>query len=335
MAARLKDVAALAGVSIKTASNVINDYPHIRPSTRAKVERAIEELRYRPNLSARQLKHGRAGFLALAVPHLDSPYFSELAARISAEADRLGRIVLLDITGGHLEAERLVAQGMRSHTIDGLIFSPLALDAEELAARSDDVPMVLLGERDAPPGYDHVAVDSVAAADAMVTHLIELGRTRIAPIGHEVYSGTSSVRLSGHRKALARHGLELPEELVTPVDSYDLEAGYRAMQRLLALPEPPDAVFCFADTLAFGALRACADAGVRVPQDVAVGGFDDISEARFSNPRLTTISHDFAFLTAEVLRLVLARQEGSDEPPARVHVPWQLVVRESTVGVGE
>src|SRR3712207_4641789 len=138
MVARLKDVAERAGVSVKTASNVVNDHPHIRPSTRARVEQAIRELRYRPNLSARQLKYGRGGFLALAVPQVDSPFFGALSARISEHAARQGYILLLEATRADAEAERQVLDGMRSHVIDGLVFSPLALTADEIANRRSE-----------------------------------------------------------------------------------------------------------------------------------------------------------------------------------------------------
>jgi DNA-binding LacI/PurR family transcriptional regulator len=331
MAVRLKDVAARAGVSIKTASNVINDYPHIRPLTRAKVQAAIDELHYRPNLSARGLKHGKAGFLALALPQLDEPYFAELAAIVSARAAELGYILLLDATEGRDEAERLVLEGMRSHVIDGVIFSPLALSAKHIAARRDELPMVLLGERAVPSGYDHVAVDSVASAAAMTSHLLGLGRRRVAAIGRESAQGTASVRLRGYQKALRQAGVAYRPELVIGVPSYTREDGRRGMQQLLALPEPPDAVFCFNDLMAIGAMRACHDQGVSIPDDIAVAGFDDIAETRYSNPTVTTISPDLDLLSREVLRLVISRIEGRTVAES-VKVPWTLQVRESTVG---
>lgn len=332
MAIRLKDVAERAGVSVKTASNVINDYPHIRPATRARVQAAIDELRYRPNLSARRLKHGRAGFLALALPRLNEPYFAELAAKLSSEAMRRGYILLLDATEGRREAEQLVLDGMRSHVIDGVVFSPLALAADQIAARRDELPMVLLGERTTPLGYDHVSVDSVAAADAVVTHLIGLGRTRIAAIGHEPSEGTASVRARGYRAALDRAGVAYDPDLVIGVAGWNREEGRRAMQRLLALPHPPDAVFCFNDLMAIGALRACHEALVSVPDDIAVAGFDDIDETRYSTPTITTISPDMALMSSEVLRLLIDRIEGDRTTAEQVSVPWTLQVRESTVG---
>lgn len=332
MAVRLRDVAEKAGVSVKTASNVLNDHPHVTPATREKVQRAIADLGYRPNLSARQLKYGRSGFLALAVPHLDSPYFSELASLFSAAASRRGFIPLLDITNADADAERLVLAGVSSHMIDAVVFSPLTLTAEEIAARTGTVPMVLLGERAIPEGFHHVAVDSVAAARAVTEHLISLGRRRIAAIGRESAQGTSSVRLDGYLAALTAAGMEVVDDLIVGVPNYERSAGYAGMQQLLDLPEPPDAVFCFNDLLAIGALRACADRDVAVPDDVAVAGFDDIAEGRYSTPRLTTVHPDMEFLVDEVLRLLKSAVTRSGAPVEDVVVPWRLEVRESTVG---
>lgn len=336
MAVRLRDVAERAGVSIKTASNVINNYPHIKPSTRQRVETAIQELRYRPNESARQLKHGRSGFLALAVPQLNAPYFAELATRLSAEAARHGYILLLDVTDAGPEAEQTVLDGARSHIIDGLIFSPLALSPSEIAARADDLPMVLLGERAVPKGYDHVSVDSVAAAQAMTSHLIDLGRRRVAAIGRESMRGTSSVRLRGYKRALAAADLPYDSSLVKGVAKYQRLDGKVAMTELLNADRPPDAVFCFNDLMAIGALRACAEAGVDVPGDVAIAGFDDIAEGRFSNPTLTTVAADLDVLSREAVRLLLKRVESNgpsdDQLVERPRVPWRLELRESTCG---
>lgn len=332
MPVRLKDVAQHAGVSVKTVSNVVNEHPNVSAGMREKVRAALLELGYRPNLAARQLKHGRGGFITLAVPELDSPYFAELAARLSAEATRRGYLFLLDITDADPAQERLVLSGMRAHMVDGVIFSPLATSAEEIAERTDDIPLVLLGERRAPTQFDHVAVDSVAASRAMGEHFLEQGRRRLAAIGREVREGTASVRLQGFSEAIAAAGLELPPERVVTVAGFGREEGYRGMQELLALPAElrPDAVFAFNDLMAIGALRACHDAGVSVPQDIAVGGFDDVHEGRFHVPSLTTVAPDLGTLTTSVLDLLIARIDGSTAPPAHPLVPWSLTVRESS-----
>jgi DNA-binding LacI/PurR family transcriptional regulator len=330
MVARLKDVAQLAGVSVKTASNVVNDYPHISPATRTRVQAAIRELRYRPNLSARQLKAGRAGFLTLAVPELETPYFAELASRFTEAATRLGYMLLIEVTGADPAVEQGLLDGMRRHAVDGIIFSPLTVSPDQIRARVDSVPMVLLGEHTVPDCYDHVAVDSVAACFAMTQHLLVRGRTRIAAIGQQPREGTGSVRLQGYRKALEDHGLQYNPDLVVDVARYGRADGRIAMQGLLALPEPPDAVFCFNDLLALGAIRACIDADVAVPGQVAIAGFDDIQEGQFSNPTLTTISTDLQELAAEALRLLLSRLSDEHRPPVSVTVPWSLLTREST-----
>lgn len=335
MPVRLKDVATHAGVSVKTVSNVVNERPHVSPAMRARVLASLSELGYRPNLAARQLKHGRGGFVALAVPALDSPYFAELAARMSAEATARGFLLLLDITDADPEQERLVLSGMRAHMVDGVVFSPLAVTPAEIAARTDDIPLVLLGERSTPGGFDHVGVDSVAAAYAVGAHLVDLGRRRPAAIGDQPGPGTGAVRLDGYLRALTAAGIEVPAARIASVDAYVREEGYAAMRRLLSLPrgQRPDAVFAFNDLLAIGALRACAEAGVRVPDDIAVAGFDGIPEGRFHRPSLTTVEPDLAALTTLVLDLLLARIEGADTEPCHRDVPWRLVPRESTTGV--
>lgn len=319
---------------MRTASNVVNDFPHVSPATRARVRAAIDELGYRPNLSAKQLKYGRGGFLALAIPQIDSPYFAELAQMFTAAAAELGWIALMDVTGGTAAQERLVLSGMPSHMVDGVLFSPLAVTADDFARRRDTTPLVLLGERAVPDGYDHVAVDSVAASRAMTEHLLGLGRRRVAVVGYEAFDGTASVRMRGYEEALEAAGIPLDPSLTVGVAAYAREEGRRAMERLLALPEPPDAVFCFNDLMAVGALRACRLAGVRVPEDVAVAGFDDIGESAFSEPPLTTIAPDLEALTREALRLVVGRVDGSRDPDQTedVVIAWSLVVRASTAG---
>lgn len=332
MGATLRDVAALAGVSPKTASNVVNNRPHVRPATRANVERAIKQLGYRPNLTARGLKSGRSGFLNLAVPQIDMPYFAELSARLTEAASEAGFILLLDVTRANAQTERDLLDGIAPHKVDGLIFSPLAVSADAIVARRDDTPLVLLGERAVPAGYDHVAVDSVAAAQAMTEHLIKLGRSRIAVIGYESAEGTASVRLRGYHLALQAAGLSIRPDYEVGVRRYERAEGYEAMLALLHLPDPPDAVFCFNDLMAIGALRACRETGIRVPWDIAIAGFDNIAETEYCEPRLTTVAPDLDFLTHETLRLLITRINGERTEVEQVQVPWSIKVRESTLG---
>ena len=332
MVTRLSDVAARAGVSVKTVSNVINDYPHITARTRAKVEAAIAALDYRPNVSARSLRKGRSDFIALAIPEMASPYFAELGAEISRAAKRRGITVLIDQTEGEAAAEKLVLDGMRGQLIDGIIFSPITTVPAKLTVADTGKPLVLLGERPAGGQFDRVAVDSVQASCDATTHLISIGRRRIAAIG---VGGTSTgtVRRKGYRKALKAAGLPHDPALELAGTGYHREDGATSMRELLALPEPPDAVFCFNDLLALGALRTLADAGLRVPGDVAVVGFDDIEDGRYHSPALSTISPDKEWLADNAVALLLDRIAGNGEATHRdLTVPYTLQVRESTAG---
>ncbi len=336
MGASLRDVAKLAGVSVKTVSNVVNDYAHVTDRTRERVQRAIDELNYRPNPAARTLRRGRSGIIGLAIPEVGIPYFAELAGLIVDAAAEKSWTVLIDQTGGMLEREMLVSEGMRAHVLDGLIFSPIAMGSEDLAARRDDTPMVLLGERIFDGPADHVAIDNVAAARDATQHLIALGRRRIAAIGdqrHKPAGRTAHLRLAGYRQALAEAGLPFDEELVLPAADYHRSNGAEMMGRLLARDEPPDAVLCFADLIALGAMRTALAAGRRVPEDVAIVGFDDIEDGRFSTPSLTTIRPDKQQIAQLAVSFLLSRMsEEAGQPPREVQADYELVVRESTAG---
>ncbi|WP_440098002.1 LacI family DNA-binding transcriptional regulator [Streptosporangium sp. H16] len=330
--ASLRDIARLAGVSVKTVSNVVNGYAHVSPVTRAKVEEALSQLEYRPNLSARSLRQGRTGVIALALPELDAPYFAELSRFVIDAAAELRWLVVIEQTDGRLERERRILDGVRDHRVDGVILSPIAIGADELAARTDATALVLLGERIHDGPADHVAIDNVRAARDVTEHLIGLGRTRVAALGAEdnAASGTAPLRLAGYREAMAAHGL--PETVAT-VERYRRDQGAAAMAALLERAEPPDAVFCFNDLLALGAMRTVLSAGLRVPEDVALAGLDDIEDGRFSTPTLTTVAPDKAQLARTAVDLLKQRIDGpADRPPKEVGAGYRLMVRESTLG---
>jgi DNA-binding LacI/PurR family transcriptional regulator len=336
---RLRDVAERAGVSVKTVSNVVNGYRHVSPQMRARVQAVLDETGYRPDPTARSLRSGRTGVIALAVPELDNPYFAELAGFVVDEAEKRGWTVLIDQTDGQRERELLVAGGVRHHLIDGLILSPVALGLADLSARSpDDLALVLIGEKlDAGPA-DHVAIDNVAAARAATEHLLALGRTRVAAIGHQAdhahHSGVAQLRLRGWEEAMRGAGLEADPQLVIEVPTFRREHGVAAMAELLERDARPDAAFCFNDTLALGAMRHLADRGLRVPEDVAVVGIDDVADGRFSVPTLSTIAPDKAGVARAAVRMLAERLEpgGHQLAPRDVRAGFQLVPRESTLG---
>ncbi len=332
----LKDVAARARVSIKTVSNVVNGYVHVAPGTRARVQAAIDALGYVPNLTARRLRSGRSGVIALAVPELRAPYFAELAGMIVRAAEPRSWTVLIDQTDGNADRERDLLSGLRRHAIDGLILSPVGLAPDELDRRRR-VPTVLLGERFRDGPADHVAIDSVAAAADATRHLLRLGHRRIAAIGapDRPSAVTRLHRLAGYRAALAEAGIAADPALEAPVAGLHRVDGAAAMAWLLDSGDPPDAVFCFTDPLAFGAIRTLRERGFDVPGDVAVIGFDDIEEGRYATPSLSTVAPDTARIAQLAVDLLAARLgdgPAAAAPPREICVQHRLVARESTLG---
>jgi DNA-binding LacI/PurR family transcriptional regulator len=335
VAVSLKDIARLAGVSVATVSNVVNGYRPVGEDTQQRVRRAIDELGYSPNLSARHLRNGRTGIIALAIPELNNAYFAELADAAIREASVHGYTVLLDHTDGDRDQELLVSQGFRGQVIDGLILSPVQLDRVDILKRTNRTPLVLVGERVYDVPYDHIAIDNIAATTAAMNHLLDIGRRRIAFIGDQadVNRMPAHLRLLGYQEALVRAGLPYDRRLVVTTNRFGRADGAAGMRELMALPEPPDAVFAYNDLIAIGALRAAVELGVRVPDDVAVVGFDDIEEGLYSNPTLTTISPDKASIGRRAVAALIGRLDGSrDDEPEEVQVPSTLVTRESTLG---
>ena len=330
--ATLKDVAALAGVSVKTVSNVVNGYAFVKPENRSRVEQALAATGYRPNLGARNLRRGRTGFLALVLPELVVPYFAELADLVLGAAQEHEWNVLIEQTRGTRDGERDTLAALGPHMIDAAIVSPEALEGRDFGELAPGIPVVLLGEHHVDVPFDHVGIDNVAAAREAVAHLVSLGRTRIAAIGAHPHRGTAAQRLTGYRLALAEAGLPVRDELVATALNYHRRDGAEAMARLLASPEPPDAVFCFNDLLAVGAVRAAAERGVRVPDDLAVVGFDNTEEGAYSLPSLTTVAPDKAAIAHAAVDLLRRRVDDTERPPEHVRTPFTLRVRESTGG---
>ncbi|GLY19285.1 LacI family transcriptional regulator [Kineosporia rhizophila] len=332
MAVTLRDVAQKAGVSVRTVSNVVNGFQHIAPATRARVQAALEELDYRPNLVARSLRQGRTGIIMLVLPEINVSYFGELAHEVVDYATSAGITVQIDESGGDPEREKqLITSLAQASWVDGVLFSSLGLRGVDLAGLSGTRPLVLLGERTARTTLDHVGIDNVEAARQAVAHLIERGRTRIAALGGSggARDATSRYRLKGFQKAMQAAGLD-PAGLYLRTPDYRRTSAAAAVRELLQWPERPDALFCFSDELAAGALRELHDQGVRVPRDMAVVGFDDIEASRFSVPALTSVRPDKAGIAKAAVDALLNRLDDPQGKPREIDVPFELVVRESS-----
>jgi DNA-binding LacI/PurR family transcriptional regulator len=333
---RMSDIAKRLGVSVKTVSNVINDVPgRVSPVTAERVRRAVVELGYRPNLSARRLRSGRSRVIALALPDLRNAYFAELAASVIGAARDRDYIVFIEETGGDLAAELDAARGLRDPLIDGVILSPLTARGQQLAGRGGSLPLVVLTETEVPTGSDHVVFDNVAASQLVTRHLVSQGFRRIGVIGYQTdpSNNTMGQRLLGFRQVIDAAGLQHEPALAPAISagSYDRAGGVTGMEALLAINERPDAVFCLADVLAVGALHAASRHGLSVPADIAIAGFDGIQDARFMVPTLTTVAADFPTLAQLAVNALVERIEAVEDIDDRTFaVPFELVVGEST-----
>ncbi|UFU07764.1 LacI family DNA-binding transcriptional regulator [Ruania halotolerans] len=343
MSVTMRDVALLAGVSMKTVSNVVNDQPHVHPVTRERVQRAIGELGYRPNLSARGLRSGRTGVIGLAVPELRLDYFAELADAVitAAEAHNLG-VIISQLGGDRAREVEVLTHGLRQ--TDGLLFSPERLGiADRDLLDTVNHPLVLLGERIFGGPTDHVTMHNSTAARAAVEHLIDGGRRRIAVIGahpnRRVYEvRPSDLRVEGYREALTRAGLDLDERLERVAAPWHPQNGADATRSLLADGIDVDAIFALNDSLAFGVVRALAEAGRRVPDDVAVIGFDNVDHGRFTQPSLSSVDPGREEIARTAVAMLIERinwHPSAGRAPRQYKADFSIVARESTGGTSE
>lgn len=336
----LRDVAEIAHVSIKTVSNVVNDYPYVKPATRERVLAAIAQVGYRPQAAAQQLRTGASGMITLALPSLTFTYYSDVAQAFIDEAQRRGQTVVLHTTSAGPEAERTVLQGFKRVFGDGVIFNPLQLWEEEFARMErTSQPTVFIGEHlpeQLPQGSDYVKIDNEAAAFDATSLLLDQGRRNLAFLGaiasaHGVQPHSSgSLRRDGFRRALAARGLDAEAATVQEVGDWHRQDGFDGAAALLERLPDVDGIVCGNDDLAIGVLAQLRRAGRRVPEDVAIIGYDDTPDAPFASPPLTTVSPDKTALAGTVLDLLGERIAGYDGPPRTVVTPYDLVVREST-----
>lgn len=331
MAVTLKEVATRAGVSPRTVSNVINDFPYVSQTTREAVLRAVAELGYRPNLVARQLRSGRTGVVGLLLPSVREQYFAALADAVGRAGQQRGWSVAIEQTDGAPTAE-MAGKATLDHLWDGAIVSAVSVAERDLAQGT--TPLVVLGEHGAEFDLAWVGADNKAAARDATSHLIDAGRTRIAVIGHQRGPGgeTGALRTAGFRARMRSAKLKVSPAWVVQPDGYGLEQGYRAMGGLLDLPrrDRPDAVLCYNDELALGALRALHDRGVDVPGEIALMGWDDLPSSGFTTPRLTSVSVPVAEVAEAAVDQLAQQIAAGRRSREHIVVPHQIVAREST-----
>lgn len=328
---RLADVAKHAGVSLKTVSNVVHEYKHVAPEMRAKVQASIDQLGYRPNLTARRLVTGRTGMIALALPETDHPYFSTLADAVVKAAEKHGLRVLIEQTDGKVDRELAVLSDREAGLVDGVIFQPAMVTSLEIAEVQADTPVVLLGEAAMPLSIDHVMIDNVDASRASVEHLLKLGCKKIAFLGAvaDDNAGATIRRLAGYQYALDKAGLILDPDLVLQVDNFSPSSAKKAVMKALAEGLKFDGLLCRDDRFAVAALQALREAGLSVPDDVAVIGWDDTELGRYSYPTVTTVSPDKSGIAELAVNMLIERINGQTGVGRHRLAPFSLVIRES------
>jgi LacI family transcriptional regulator len=327
------DVARLAGVSQAMVSYVVNDNPvvSIPGGTRRRILAAIEELGYLPDRAARSLRTRQTLVLACIIPDITNPFYPAFQRGIQDVADERGYDVLTYNTDGAPEKEARCLRSVQQGRVDGVIavlFHQTAIQLRDLLDRGIAVVRLESGKKEAGAWpLDNLYVDSAAAARAVVTYLIARGHRRIGVIAGR--RGPRPARVRGYLQALAEHGIDADARLVREGDFQERGAQW-AMRDLLALSSPPTAVFAVNDLMAIGAMVAIRDAGLRVPDDVAIAGFDDIPAAQFVSPSLTTIAQHPERLGGHAAEMLLERLRGATPSHGRCEeMPFELVVRES------
>ena len=330
--ATIYDIAKHVGVAAGTVSRALSRPDKVLPATRSRIEQAAAALGYVPNTVARTLKTQRSGKILVTVPDIANPFFAQILQGAEDAAQALGYAVLLGDTQHQPEREERYAQMLRRNDADGLIVlgHRLPPTARAIVEQSGPTAPVVNGcEFDPALGIPSVHIDNAAAARAVMEHLYGLGHERIAVVGGPTDNPLHQQRLEGARAAGKAHG-RLRSLRVVPGD-FSVESGHAAVLALLARTPAPTAIFCFSDQMALGALAACRDRGIRVPDDLSIVGFDDLASSRYLTPALTTIRQPMRDIGACAVNLLLAIIEGRDVPLQQT-LAFSLMLRGSTAG---
>ena len=322
----LRDVALIAAVSPKTVSRVVNGDVHVTPSTRARVQQAITELGFQPNLVARSLRVGRADVIGLVVESLADPFFARLTSAVEQAAHERGLAVMVSSVGNREpERESLVVESLLVRQVAGLIVAPMAQSHTYLAGAGQRTPIVFVDRLPEGIVSDAVLVDDLAAGEMATGHLLDHGHRRVAFLGSELRNPTTRLRLAGYRSALAARGLAEDESLVA-VGAGSARESRAAAERLMSGPRPPTAIFSSNMRCSLGLVPLLHALG---RTDVAVVSFDDFPMADSLVPAVTVIDHDPDVIGRAAAERLFRRLEDLDAPAETVVVPVRLVPRGS------
>lgn len=328
----LEEIARLSGVSRSTVSRVVNRQPHVSQKVRTRVLRIINETGYQPNLAARSLVSKRSWMIGLVLPRSVSsfftdPYFPRLTQGIAQGCNNNDFTLGLFLVGTKEDEEKILPRLTRKGMLDGVLIQSGQIGDQLIDHLLDvNLPVVVVGR---PLHFEDVSfidVDNVSGAYMATSHLIRLGYEPIATITGLPDSAATNDRIEGYRRAMLERGRNLDQSLIVEGD-FTEAGGYFAMQQLL--PANPRAVFAASDLMAIGAMRASRDAGLRIPEDVAFVGFDDVSVATYAEPQLTTIRQPISSFGIHAVETLIDLIENGVEPPRRIIMDTELIIRES------
>jgi LacI family transcriptional regulator len=325
----VKDVARKAGVSTATVSRVINGNRFVSEELRARVYQTMREIDYRPNAIARSLRCKETRNIALVVPDIAYPFVAEVAKGVEDEVFKVGYSAILCESQGNEERECACIRLLLTKQVDGIVFVASGESPSYIQALVEQrVPVVVCG-RDLPDvAVDTVITDNAGSGYQATEYLIRSGHHRVGCIVGPPGLGISDGRENGYRRALEECGIPW-EAVLTARGDFRCRGGYDAMRELLALDDRPTAVFACNDLMAMGAICAASKCGLRVPQDLAIIGCDDIALASFTNPSLTTVAHPKREMGRVAVDMLVRRIENRDMRPTKRVLPTELVIRDS------
>jgi DNA-binding LacI/PurR family transcriptional regulator len=330
--ASIKDIARLAGVSVSTVSRVLTDSPLVGEASRARVRRAIDETRYRPNLLARGLRSGSGTVIGLAVPEIQLEAFATFVHFTQRACAEHGYGLMVGSTGGSPEVEDAFIEDLLRRHVDGIIFSRVS-DRSRVIKVVDrsNIPVVIFDRSLGRENIPSVVLDNFLAGSLAAEHLVGLGHRAIGVVTGPQDIALSRDRHRGFLAALSKHGVELPAAWVFEGD-FRLEGGREAAEAFLAEGLPFTALWCHNDLMALGAMRGFARQGVRIPEDLSVVGMDDTSLCQLSDPTLSTVAQPFEDMCRRAVELIVHMRSGRPPRERRVVLAPGIVNRESSAG---
>ena len=328
--ATIQDVVRISGVSVATVSRVMNDSPNVLPATREKVLAAIKELDYHPNRLAKQFRTQRTNYVLVLLPRLGDSFYSEILRGIESVALGAGYHVFIANTGNNPELAKYGYELLVQKQNDGIIDFSACLPKEYMEEIATQNPVVVACRYLVNANVPNVTIDNLAASREMTDYMLNLGHRRIAYIGGNTELALYRSRLYGYRQALEERGIPVDERIVCSADP-EIRGGFDAAMQLLRTGETFTAIVTSGDTLAVGAIKALQERGLRVPEDVAVCGFDDIELSSLLSPSLTTVRQPRDLIGRQSMEKLLGRISGKDENPSeQIVLPYELVIRASS-----